>query len=685
MVYSSSWREPTPERESESDRKDHGDPIVRGILLLAGLDPDRASTQNEMGFNSYDGDFGHKLADAPSWTPKMRYAAWRMIAKYRRQLTDAGIDYDKIPEPPTGIESVVPVIASSAAPAPKPTNLIEVTDGKIICGFRYDPALVIAVKVWAAGGFNKPAGNKWIKPLTADTARGALKFAAEYKFTFADGAKVALEEAVSKAEASIAGSCAVSADFEVKGLKGTLRPFQRAGVKYLLEHQRSLLCDSPGLGKSIEAMAVLQHLNAFPALIVCPASLKFVWQRFVQSWLPGRLVSVANGKQPAKGAEVLIINYDLIWREQYKWLQDYPWVGLVLDEAHAIKSRDAKRSASVYDNKRVVDAMGKERWIKSGLSTVKTLRTVLLLTGTPVLNRPSELVMLLSAAGLIQHFGGSWKFLQRYCNLQHNGFGWDFSGASNLKELHDKLCEVGYVRRTKEEVLPELPPMQISDIPIQIDNREEYSAAEHDVLTWIAENIGDNAEMAAERAEALVRINTLKQLAAKGKLATAIEWIGDFLESGSKLVVFAEHIAIQKAVFAAFPTAAHVFGEDNVEERTAQVDRFQADPECRLMVASLVAGSEGLTMTAASHCAMLELGWNPARMEQAASRIHRIGQTASSVNIYNIIGENTIDEEIASLLAQKAAIVNAVTDGEVAGESSIFGDLVKKMATRKQS
>jgi SWI/SNF-related matrix-associated actin-dependent regulator 1 of chromatin subfamily A len=245
------------------------------------------------------------------------------------------------------------------------------------------------------------------------------------------------------------------------------------------------------------------------------------------------------------------------------------------------------------------------------------------------------------------------------------------------------LRQHGYIRRTKEQVLPDLPKVQRTDIPIEIDNRAEYDEADHDVLTWIAENISDEAETAAERAETLVRIGTLKQLAAKGKLTAIKAWVEDFIETGSKLLVFAEHVVVQKMLVESFPDAARILGSDDVKERQANVDRFQADAECRLMVASLKAGGEGLTMTAASHVAFCEWGWTPAGVEQAIARVHRIGQEAQSVNVYNLVGTGTIDGDILGLIADKAEVVNQVINGTVTGKmESVENALIKRMIER---
>ena len=153
---------------------------------------------------------------------------------------------------------------------------------------------------------------------------------------------------------------------------------------------------------------------------------------------------------------------------------------------------------------------------------------------------------------------------------------------------------------------------------------------------------------AALRAEQLVRLDDLRQLAARGKLPTALAWIADFLESGEPIVVFAEHIAIQRAVMERFPNALHILGSDTSPARQRAVDSFQDPDGPQLIVCSLKAASQGITLTRASNVAFLELDWTPARHDQAEDRLHRIGQD-SAVTAWYLLAPDTIDETMAEL------------------------------------
>ena len=163
-----------------------------------------------------------------------------------------------------------------------------------------------------------------------------------------------------------------------------------------------------------------------------------------------------------------------------------------------------------------------------------------------------------------------------------------------------------------------------------LSNEHDYRMAESDVIAWLQTLPLDlrsiDAKVAAAlRAEQLVRLNQLRQLAAKGKLPTALAWISDFRASGEPLVVFAEHRAVQRAVMERFPDAAHILGNDSGINRQRAVDTFQTEDGPQLIVCSMRATSQGITLTRASNVAFLELDWTPARHDQAEDRLHRIG------------------------------------------------------------
>lgn len=461
----------------------------------------------------------------------------------------------------------------------------------------------------------------------------------------------------------VALSSAHDADLHVPGLGGELKPFQRAGVAYLLERRRAFLADEQGLGKTIESLAALQAAEAFPAVVVCPANLKLNWLRETAAWLPGRTVAQLSGLGPGPGAradatraDVTVLNYDILHARADELAALAPRA-LVLDEAHYCKNPGAKRTQAVQ---RLAAAVPEE-----GI--------VLALTGTPVVNRPAELVPQLRILGRLTDFGSGARFGAR------------FRGPDAHHRLHWHLRARCFVRRLKQDVLPQLPAKTRSVVPIELDNQAEYRLAESDLVAWLRSQPLDLRELdaklaAALRAERLVRLSALKLLAARGKLAGALAWIHDFRSSGERLVVFARHREVQRAVLERFPDALHILGEDSPARRDEALRAFQApdSPANRMIVCSMEVAGQGLTLTRASNVAFLELDWTPAKHDQAEDRCHRIGQQ-DAVNAYYLLAAETVDETIATLLERKRAVIGAVTDGREQDEEGVLDALVREL------
>jgi superfamily II DNA or RNA helicase len=424
-------------------------------------------------------------------------------------------------------------------------------------------------------------------------------------------------------------------------LGGVLAPFQWAGVRYVLEARRAFIADEQGLGKTVEALAALEADAAFPALVVCPASLKLNWERETRRWLGHRSVAVLEGRAgaaAAKRADITILNYEIVAAHREALARIKPRA-LVVDESHYVKNPQAKRTQAV---RRLAAAIAPD-----GLR--------LALSGTPVLNHAEELVSQLRVIGRIEDFGSGAQFARR------------FRGELSEERLHWHLRRRCFVRRLKSEVLPQLPAKRQVVVPVALSNTREYRLAEQDVIAWLREQPLDlrelNARIAATlRAERLAQLGTLQRLAARGKLAAALTWIADFLESGEPLVVFARHIEVQQAVLARFPDAAHLLGKDSIAARDAAVSAFQSERGPQLLVGATRVAAQGITLTRASNVAFLELEWTPAMHDQAEDRCHRIGQR-DAVTAWYLLAADTIDETMAALIQRKRGIVAAVTDG----------------------
>ncbi len=490
-------------------------------------------------------------------------------------------------------------------------------------------------------------------------------FLAAHETWIAPEALTLLQE-VREEHAHAAGVVALSAatDAPLDGnvsptLGGELKPFQRAGVRYLIEQRRAFLADEQGLGKTIEALATLEADGAYPAIVVCPASLKLNWLRELELWLPGRSAQALSGTRtdaPIEAADVTVVNYDIV-AGRLAALQALAPRALVLDESHYCKNAAAKRTQAVQRLSAAVP--------RDGL--------VLALTGTPVMNRPAELISQLRILGRLADFGSGTQFGKR------------FRGPDAHLRLHWHLRARCFVRRLKADVLPQLPAKTRGIVPIELDNEPEYRLAERDLVAWLQSQPLHLHELdarvaAALRAERLVRLNALKLLAARGKLNSALAWIHDFCSSGERLVVFAHHREIQRALLERFPSALHILGEDSHAARDAALQAFQAPDGAgnQLIVCSIEVAGHGITLTRSSNVAFLELDWTPAKHDQAEDRCHRLGQQ-DTVNATYLLAAGTVDETIATLLERKRAVIGAVTDGRAEDEEGVVDALIREL------
>ena len=440
-------------------------------------------------------------------------------------------------------------------------------------------------------------------------------------------------------------------------------PYQRAAIAFGLARPSVLIADEMGLGKTIEALGLI---NTDPAaqrvLVVCPASLKLNWARECARWLVDRGPVGVAGKTFPDGANVVIINYDILgkWKKELR----QPWDVLVADECHFVKNKDARRSKALY---------------------ALRARRRLFLTGTPILNRPVELWTIVSSLAP-EEFPDFWAFAKRYCKPTRNRFGWEFKGATNLDELHERLRSTIMVRRTKDEVLPDLPPKRRQVIEFASDHVASLIAVE--TAAWQEHrrrlnelrttSRGDGEPRAAELAALRAGVNAafgdlakLRQATALAKVPLVVEHLQSVLEEAGKVVVFAHHRAVIRELAAAFPDiVVTLTGDDALAARQAAVDRFQADPACRLFIGSITAAGFGLTLTASAHVVFAELDWVPAHLTQAEDRTHRIGQE-ESVLVQHLVLQDSLDARMVGTLIEKQRVIDRVVDGT--SEGDLFG------------
>jgi SWI/SNF-related matrix-associated actin-dependent regulator 1 of chromatin subfamily A len=258
-------------------------------------------------------------------------------------------------------------------------------------------------------------------------------------------------------------------------------------------------------------------------------------------------------------------------------------------------------------------------------------------------------------------------YAERYCEGHNTVWGWDDRGASNIEELKNRISRY-YIRREKDEILPELPPKRFIDRPIELDPdwRFKYDLAEESFGEYLISIKKKTAEEAARSlaAEKLVRLNELRQIASAGKVEMAKELIDEIIDSGEKILVFSCYNAPLKQLYEFYGKDKSVMltGQTDEDLRRIAIEQFQSDPNKKIFFGGMASAGVGITLTAASTVLFLDQSWVPSDHIQAADRVHRPGQTAECIKIYQMMAVDTIDDYIRDVLVEKQAIIDQIID-----------------------
>jgi SWI/SNF-related matrix-associated actin-dependent regulator of chromatin subfamily A-like protein 1 len=448
-----------------------------------------------------------------------------------------------------------------------------------------------------------------------------------------------------------------------------LFPHQIEGVAFLLGRRRAILADDMGLGKTRQAIVSLRHLApAGPRLVVCPASVKRNWAREISVVAPDASIVVIEGTTPASGAqgaaEWVIVNYDILGRRLDDLLR-VSWAALVFDEAHYLKNHTSARSKL-------------SRQLTETAAAATPALVVQLLTGTPLTSRPRDLFVLLQLAA--HPLGRSFlSFAKRYCAAEKGDYGWKTGGASNIEELTVQLHGV-MLRRSKDDVLA-LPPKLRTWLPVEVPSGTGARAIRKVFELLHGKDTRPVPSRDVElqrRGKLLAFLVEARQAIAVAKATATLDFVRGALDQGEKVIVFScFELPIQKLAKELGDTAVVVTGKTPAAMRQTLVDRFQNDADARVFLANIIAGGTGLNLTAATQVVFNDLDWTPTNHWQAEDRAYRIGQTRT-VNVTYFVARDTIDDFVQAVLESKAALVNAIVEGDALAPGS-GGDVLDEL------
>jgi SWI/SNF-related matrix-associated actin-dependent regulator 1 of chromatin subfamily A len=406
-----------------------------------------------------------------------------------------------------------------------------------------------------------------------------------------------------------------------------LLPHQQTSKKFLLAKKRCILADEPRVGKTLAtASAALENL---PALIVCPAIVKTVWQSAFANLAPSIPITIINGKKNATsiGADgIVIINYDLLGA-----IKDIgKFKTLVLDESHRIKSPKAVRT-------------------KAAQKLMKAIPNVYALSGTPIPNRPIELWPLLHGLGIYK--GGYYDFAARYARMWKAPWGLDVSGASNLPELKQMLIPF-VLKRRKQDVFTEYqePIVSLITFDLPVNHREkEFSVdtlLEHPSPMLAFEGLSEIMKEAGIR-----------------KVKPSVEFILDKLETGEPIVVFAHHKEVVHAIKDELEKSGYlasvITGETPQAKRANIIADFQSGKH-KVFIGNLAACQEGIDLSVADTVVFVEATWQTSALLQASSRIENINKESCAPLIYLLTIARSLDHTVLKKVLQKLNIVNQI-------------------------
>jgi SWI/SNF-related matrix-associated actin-dependent regulator of chromatin subfamily A-like protein 1 len=405
-----------------------------------------------------------------------------------------------------------------------------------------------------------------------------------------------------------------------------LFPHQQEAKLFLLSRRRAILADQPRVGKTLPtAAAALENL---PALIVCPAIAKTVWEAAFSKLAPKTSVHVVNGKKGAaeiNSADITIINYDVL---QYGVTQVDRYNTLVLDECHRIKNPKAART-------------------KAAMLAMKKIGHVYALSGTPIPNRPIELWPILHGLGIYR--GGWYDFAARYAKMWAAPWGLDTSGASNLPELKE-LMKPHVLRRKKEDIFKDYKEPQVSLITFDLPSDKREQGFDADALV-----ANPNALLAFEGLAEVMREAGMR------KVSAASEFIDDLLQAGEPVVVFAHHkdvvTELQDKLKEHKPVI--VVGDTTRLKRDMAIESFQAG-KTKLIIGNIAAMSEGVDLSAADTIVFVECTWSTSALEQASSRVENINKSGIPPVIYILTIKASLDHTVLAKVLKKLNIVNQI-------------------------
>ena len=445
-------------------------------------------------------------------------------------------------------------------------------------------------------------------------------------------------------------------------IKAELFNYQKEGVEFVLFKKVAVIADEMGLGKTVQAAAAAvlkkQIFDFKKTLVVCPATLKSQWKKEIEAFTNEKAL-VVSGTPKERESQYLndehfffIVNYETVMRDSLainKAGIDF----LILDEAQKIKNYETKTSSSI---KRLL------------------AKHTLVITGTPIENRLIDIFSVISVLDPY-FFGPLWEFSYQHCLFDPEKTN-KINGYYNLHSLNKRLSDI-LIRREKRNVLDQLPNVQQFDIPVALSPLQAeyhgsyakgiaaiirkkfltaYDMQKMQLLLASMRMVCDSTYLVDETTNVSPKMEELENI--------LIEQF-DLRNTDRKVIIFSEWVKVHKLIAQLLRQNkigfAVLSGKVPVKSRGELIKRFESSPECKVFL-STEAGGAGLNLQFADTLINFELPWNPAKKNQRIGRIDRLGQKSEKLTIYNLITQNSIEQQIAAGLLVKQNLFEGVLD-----------------------
>jgi superfamily II DNA or RNA helicase len=453
---------------------------------------------------------------------------------------------------------------------------------------------------------------------------------------------------------------------------GGAYPFQVEGVEYLASHKKCFLGDDMGTGKTIQALFSLPAAAKCRTIVVCPSNVKANWAKDEgPKWRPDLSFRMVSGKQKTtqailpKQGEVVVLNFDILPAD----LKPTKDTGEKSRKGKAIMTADLSDAVNEKLSKvtLLVDEAHKVKNYKAAMSQKmeqlsRRCDRVIGMSGTPLTNKPTDLFGTLSSLDMVREvFGGFNTFKRLFRGEYEQVTRWqsvlvwpDYRNQPISDEAAERMRRI-MLRRTKAEVLPELPAkthktMTVNGVGKAIDKAMDKLWAEYGSMI-------EGGELPP-----FEKFSELRAKLAGSRIKAAEELAASYEDAETPVLFFSAHRAPVEALGAREGWAC-ILGGTTADARRDIVARFQAG-ELKGLALTIKAGCEGITLTRASNVVFVDKDWVPALNEQAEDRVCRIGQEATNIQITSMVSDHILDRHVNKLIEMKQAMFRQAMSGK---------------------